>query len=318
MKPMTHRVTPELKRLHHKYHDYCMICNYEFKHLDTTHLGYGENNEPLYCCDNCANKIKEIAVRYSYSKRPFIIPPDNSCLWRYMDFTKYVSILSNKCLYFASADSFQDVFEGAKGLRNRKGEWDSYYLDFFRGAIKSAPNGHGLNKSQSDIDEEAKRLLFECETIGIKDRKVSYISCWHENNHESEAMWKLYSNYMENAVAIKTSYKSLRDAMHDDLDIQIGRVEYVDFSKEFSGVNGALWRKRKSFEHEKEVRAITKDFKCNSKGKNIECDLSILIESVYISPLAPSWFLQLVNDVNSRFGLDIKVSSSNLTDEPFY
>ena len=34
-----------------------------------------------------------------------------------MDFAKYVSLLSTSALYFARADTFNDTFEGAKGLK---------------------------------------------------------------------------------------------------------------------------------------------------------------------------------------------------------
>ena len=31
-------------------------------------------------------------------------PPDNAVLWRYMDFTKFVSLLDKQALFFARAD----------------------------------------------------------------------------------------------------------------------------------------------------------------------------------------------------------------------
>jgi hypothetical protein len=34
-------------------------------------------------------------------------------LWRYMDFTKYVSMLEVKALFLARVDQFGDAFEGA-------------------------------------------------------------------------------------------------------------------------------------------------------------------------------------------------------------
>ncbi|MGF9958045.1 hypothetical protein QRE62_01345 (plasmid) [Bacillus mycoides] len=37
---------------------------------------------------------------------------NNAKLWRFMDFTKLVSILSTNSLYFRRSDKFKDVFEG--------------------------------------------------------------------------------------------------------------------------------------------------------------------------------------------------------------
>ena len=35
-------------------------------------------------------------------------PPEEAVLWRYMDFTKFVSLLSTNALYFARADTLGD------------------------------------------------------------------------------------------------------------------------------------------------------------------------------------------------------------------
>ena len=37
-------------------------------------------------------------------------------LWRYMDLAKFISLIGKKKLYFASLESFEDIFEGAKGI----------------------------------------------------------------------------------------------------------------------------------------------------------------------------------------------------------
>ena len=40
------------------------------------------------------------------------IPPDDVVLWRYMDFTKFVSLLEKSALFFPRADKLGDPFEG--------------------------------------------------------------------------------------------------------------------------------------------------------------------------------------------------------------
>jgi hypothetical protein len=89
-------------------------------------------------------------------------------------------------------------------------------------------------------------------------------------------------------------------------------------AKHFAGVNDSFWRKRKSFEHEREVRALIHDHECNEKGKIIKCDLNTLVEEVFLSPSSPVWFFDLINDVNEKFGINVKVSQSRLNDEPFF
>ncbi|MDY0125749.1 MAG: hypothetical protein RBS09_06090 [Anaerolineaceae bacterium] len=318
MQKMTNRINEELRRLAFEHHDECVLCGYKFQEGDTTHLGYDTDDKPLYVCDECSNKLKETAVRHYFMPRPYEIPPNESKLWRYSDFAKYVSMLSTKGLYFARADCFQDPFEGAKGFRRNKAKWDSYYLHFFREAIKNPPECNECKFSNKEVEKHAKRLLAELEFGGEHDKKRTYINCWHENEHESEAMWRLYSSFLENAIAVRTSYNSLYHSLGRNAFIDIGRVMYIDFQKSYSSVNDAFWYKRKSFEHEKEVRAILIDMHCPDTGKIMPCDLSILIEEVFVSPNAPIWFTQLVNDVNEKYGINKKVSPSELAQEPFF
>ena len=51
---------------------------------------------------------------------------------------------------------------------------------------------------------------------GQKTREHTYINCWHLNNYESEAMWKLYSKDYANAIAIQTTTKSIYEAIDKD------------------------------------------------------------------------------------------------------
>ena len=315
---MTQRFTEELRILAFEHHDECVSCGYRFQEGDTSHLGYDVNDKPLYVCDKCSNKLKETAVRHVFTPRPYEIPPNESKLWRYTEFTKYVSMLSTKGLYFAHADCFQDIFEGAKGLKKNKEKWDEHYLGFFREVIKNPPEGYEFKYPDEEVEKQAKRLLEDLEQGGEISKKRTFINCWHENEYESEAMWRLYSSFLDNAIAIRTSYNSLYLALGRNPSINIGRVKYIDFQKNYAGVNDSFWHKRKSFEHEREVRAILIDINNPDKGKIIACDLSILIEEVFVSPSAPSWFTQLVNDVNEKYGIKVKVSPSELIQEPFF
>ncbi|MHB1083693.1 MAG: hypothetical protein ACYCZA_02485 [Thiobacillus sp.] len=131
-------------------------------------------------------------------------------------------------------------------------------------------------------------------------------------------MWRLYSSFLANAVAVRTTYESLYRSLGRDPSVSIGRVQYIDLKKNYAGVNDAFWRKRKSFEHEREVRAVVQDFNCKEQGKVLSCNLGQLIEEVFVSPKAPAWFAELVTDINKKYGLQVAVSTSELTEEPFF
>ena len=53
-----------------------------------------------------------------YKEMPqFIPPPVDAALWRYISFTKFVSLLAKNALFFVRADRLDDRFEGTLGLR---------------------------------------------------------------------------------------------------------------------------------------------------------------------------------------------------------
>jgi hypothetical protein len=131
-------------------------------------------------------------------------------------------------------------------------------------------------------------------------------------------MWRLYSSYLPNAIAVRTSFGGLYRALGRNPSIKIGRVRYLDMNKHYAGINDAFWRKRTSFQHEREVRAIVTDYQSPEVGKLISCDTEILVEQIFVSPEAPSWLVDVVNDVNQKFGIKIAVSESGLLEEPFF
>lgn len=131
-------------------------------------------------------------------------------------------------------------------------------------------------------------------------------------------MWKLYSTNVKNALAIQTTYQQLYEALGKDPSIQIGKVQYVDFTKRFSAVNGAYWYKRKSFEYEQEVRAVVKVQKVNDSGIEKDIDIEKLIAAIYISPYAPRWFEDVVDNVVKKYELDKPIFHSEMAAIPFY
>ena len=48
----------------------------------------------------------------------FHTPVDETIIWRYMDFTKFVDLLLNGKLFFNRSDNFEDPFEGIFRLKD--------------------------------------------------------------------------------------------------------------------------------------------------------------------------------------------------------
>lgn len=168
-----------------------------------------------------------------------------------------------------------------------------------------------------NVEREAQRLLTEMNQNNGWYRKHTFMSCWHCNEYESEAMWKLYSVNTQNAVAIQTTAAHLYEALDREPSIVIGKVQYIDYDHRFSSVNGAYWVKRKSFEHEREVRAIAFNYK-STTGILVPIDVGTLIDSVYISPYAPKWFEEVIRSVADKYDLAAPIVDSEMSKRPFY
>ena len=142
-------------------------------------------------------------------------------------------------------------------------------------------------------------------------------------------MWRLYAQSNE-AVCIQSTFRKLREAIGSVA--QVGMVRYVDYETEWIPESNPLapfLYKRKSFEHEREVRAIIplEDLKQILRGKVAEkssgvwckVDLNRLIEHVHVAPDAPDWFAALVENVTQKYGYQQStVVKSSLASSPLY
>lgn len=221
-------------------------------------------------------------------------PRHDESLWRYMDFTKLLSLLEHNSLYFARADTFEDPFEG---------EWPSATAQLFKKV--------GNTKALQTPRELQQRY---------------FISCWCCSEYESAALWKLYLQSVE-GVAIRTDAASLAAALESaPQKITLAKVGYIDYDSNTQipwtkSYVPLFTRKRRSFSHEREVRAIFHSSRMTSGealGIAIPVSVPALIKKIYVAPTAPSWFAELVERVVRRFGVDIAVERSKLYQRPVH
>jgi hypothetical protein len=93
MERMTLKHTERTLRFINEHHDNCTICDRPFLTGETTHLGYTKSRKLIYVGGCCSTLLNSTIIRHLYTKRAYIIPHDNTTLWRFMDFTKFVSLL---------------------------------------------------------------------------------------------------------------------------------------------------------------------------------------------------------------------------------
>ncbi|MBE5091945.1 DUF2971 domain-containing protein [Bacillus thuringiensis] len=250
---------------------------------------------------------------------------EDAKLWRYMDFAKLVSLLSNESLYLCRSDKFRDVFEGRLfGLENVKKVFENQNLRMNNRYLSEEDDDLGGCKSLvlGGYDEYSKVKLETAEFI----RKNMFVNCWHLNEEQSAAMWDLYVKSGE-GIAVQTTFGRVKRSLDCcGKDIYIGKVEYIDHLKEENYIGDKIlpfFTKRLSFKHEEEVRVIysavdEKGFWDDATkyedmhGINLKVDLNKLIESIYISPDAPSWFASVVEVILEKFNIDAKVIHSKL------
>lgn len=213
-------------------------------------------------------------------------PPDGDVLWKYVDFTKFVSLLEREALFFANTARFADPYEGY------------YPQQILRGS------------------DQTSAEQFAGELQGWKQRVL--VDCWHRNEVESAAMWRLYSEW-DRGIAVKTTVADLKESLICPEDVSIGSVEYIDYDREHVDRRGMLaWylTKRNSFEHEREVRAISVADDPAPDGAYREVNVERLIGEVVVAPQSEHWFVELVQSVMARYGSAAPVRRSTLADPP--
>lgn len=151
------------------------------------------------------------------------------------------------------------------------------------------------------------------------------------NEHESAAMWGLYSKSNE-AICIQTTYRTLTSILPEQ--VYAGLVTYIDYeTQSFDGDNifNNFLYKRISYEHDRELRAIVvstfppgnipslpTNFTFSEHGIKVPVDLNLLIQKIFVSPTSPKWFKEVVESLSDRYNIGAPVIQSSLADDPIY
>jgi hypothetical protein len=114
----------------------------------------------------------------------FVWPTDqNVKLWRYTDLAKFASLLFTSKLFFSRASFLGDPYEGS------------------------------ITKTQHDL----RRYIIANRTVDPslemwKDMTDDALRPWHMNEHESAAMWRLYTSASE-AVCVQSTFARLSNVL---------------------------------------------------------------------------------------------------------
>lgn len=212
-------------------------------------------------------------------------------VYRYISFENFVDIVINEKLTLVSPLSFwEDTYEG----------W------LFRMLQEKYPDSQSNQFPHNSL--QAIRLL----------SKSVVAQCWTKNC-DTVAMWSIYS-YSNKAVMIKTRRSkfdsingttSFVDVEYNDTK-QIAEDELRKMMQFYNtqtglGLFAPFIRKRTAFSHENEVRLFAaKDglINTNSKGETLDLNIapvSEFIDGVMVHPLAPVWYVNIVQTFCDRF-----------------
>lgn len=230
----------------------------------------------------------------------------NETLWKYFRFERFLSILAESRLYFASANQFTDPFEGAVAVQLHALPPDPRYAEM----------------------ESAENAFFQL-------KRLTKISCWHRAAYESDAMWKLYAG-KHKGIAICTTPDRIRAAFkpfrlkpkYGVEDLWGGPVQYVDLTKVRMGGVAMLDRfffKHRAFEWEREYRLaislrMAEEFgvQVPEHGILVDVDLSVLIERIVLGSTTTETERATVTQHVAAAGLSDRLELSTLLGQPRY
>ncbi|MYB38196.1 MAG: DUF2971 domain-containing protein [Gammaproteobacteria bacterium] len=224
-------------------------------------------------------------------------------LWRYISVARFLDMLNQRTLHFASANQFEDQFEGA---------------------VFVEPVDEGDLSPMGFVDH----AFFEL-------KRLTKISCWHRRDYESDAMWRLYG--AENkGVAICSTPERMRAALKPFRlapefgieDLWAGPVEYVDLTRQpltDPGMLERFFKKHRAFEWEQEFRLaislrMAEEFGVRVPvcGISVDVDLDVLVDRVVLGPsVSGAQYLEL-HEPLQRAGLSKRLQRSTLFGRPRY
>ena len=252
----------------------------------------------------------------------------DSIVFRYLTFSKFISMVTYQALWFPKLNILQDTFEGGlpflaeRIMRENHAKWKGMFdTPELRAQIDNWPNKNVEN-----------------------GRELAVVNCWFLGDVESSRMWEEYVGIKE-GVAIKSTIKKLMqyvDLNPDPHISQIGKVDYIDFNKytinsyRAAQVFERAFLKNNKYCHEQEVRIATMNWKhlgcvsmegrpftteqCSGINMNnfenpglyVRVNFEKLVDAVILAPNAPVWLENLIRRIFELSKLNIPIEKSKI------
>lgn len=246
--------------------------------------------------------------------------PDQTVIWRYIKFERFVDILKTHSFWFSRPFRFDD-------------KWDGFFPPSY--AKVSLKQAHDLGIPIKEVYGDLQRRI-------LSGKYANFVNCWHMSDHESDVMWTRYAQ-AQTGIAIQSTVGGIKKCFPS---VHSGPVIYFDPSQvvRFPSVVPNDFQfpddirfKRIDFELDKEYRLWLRDwdlFQRIEAGEEVRekdlstrrleglADMESLIEKIVVAPGASGEFIEQVRaacaEVNKRWLWPlIERSSSDRTWDSF-
>ena len=202
--------------------------------------------------------------------------------------SKFSLLVCRKKLWFSRADLLGDDHEGSYPecmISQRESKWPS------------------------------QELKARMRRGSAKGREHTYVSCWTKQDPESFAMWKIYTPNATGIAIQSTIGKLARcfirrpNDLFERFDVKIEPIKYdLDRIRHISKEDdlNRFQHKLKAYSYEKEIRALLTFIPTVEDpriGFELEVDLDVLIEKIYLSHRLGDGLEQFVRDIIDEFGI---------------
>ncbi|NOQ26928.1 MAG: hypothetical protein GQ564_16325 [Bacteroidales bacterium] len=268
-------------------------------------------------------------------------PSENSFLYRYVTIDKLFDTLIHGRFPLTRLNLFEDKLEGIT-----KNHLLVNLVSDKLGEMVAPWFGEVANIATININPQNRNSL---RRQRIDFQNNNFANCWFVSDHESIAMWQLYSR--PDSIAIKIPYKSLIEQIdlnkfqlsgYNHLNLRYGAVDYFKFDDVESLTdlmiqeNHQGFVKDKSFSHENEFRimlSIKNQDNKKAEKKDIILDEQIEnynknrdVKIIYLTfdnfrdmpfelifhPLSNNWHQSNVKDIIQKYDLTFQVNESSL------
>lgn len=247
-------------------------------------------------------------------------------LLRFMDLSKFLSLLSTGKLFFPRASALGDPAEGLS-VRERQ-----VRLLEILDHLQQENSADGKKSGPSLGTLEARIKLLKEQFI----RDFVLVCSWHASADESHCMWKVYTTGLH-GICIQSTRQRLEESFTPEtnpiLKPRICDVVYGGSPVIEPAHLTNLLYKRVEFESEKEVRAVVDLYQTFGEdeerrktdplygdllvgnGLPVTVDLPTLIEKIILAPNSGRWFESAVKDLVTKYGLPSSIVIKSTLDD---